>query len=375
MFVLALTQCTALMANDPSWSGIGHGILALAVVWWAWVLYAWLTSVVEPEEGIVRILMLAATIGVGVIALSVPQAFGDSALVFAVAYGLVRVGHIALYLIAGRAGPGIRRSVLMLAIGAVAATGLLVAAAFTDGIVQAMLWSIAIVVEWGLPAIVVDAQWRLVPAHFAERYGLVIIIALGESIVALGVGARVDLTGGELVAATVGIGLAAALWWTYFDVVSIVTRRRLLSAAPGREQIALARDSYSYLHFPMIAGIVLVAFGLRAALVHVDQPLAVVPAFALTGGVALYLLGHVALRLRNAHTYNVQRLVIAVVMLALVPAATRVDALATVVAVTALLWALITYETLFVYEDRRYRLRHGLDVEVPAPTSDTTRHE
>lgn len=192
VFVLGFTQCTTLMAAQPTWTGIGRGMLVLAMLWWSWAGYAWLTSVVEPEEGSVRIAMLAAMAGLLVVALSAPQAFGDRAFVFAVAYGVVRMGHIALFLIASRDVVGLRRSVSSLGTSTFIAVGLLLGASFLGGPAQAVLWGIAIMLDWGGPAVFGVDGWRLVPAHFAERHNLVIILALGESIVALGAGADVE---------------------------------------------------------------------------------------------------------------------------------------------------------------------------------------
>jgi low temperature requirement protein LtrA len=183
--------------------------------------------------------------------------------------------------------------------------------------------------------------------------------------VALGAGAEAALTASVVVAAGLGMGLASALWWVYFDIVALVTERRIVAATEGRERNALARDSYSYLHFPMVAGIVLGALGLERTLAHVDAPLDDVHASALLGGTAIYLLAHVALRLRNARTINVERLALAVVLLALIPVAVDIDALFTIAAVNLLVWAMIAYETFFVYDERRYRLRHGLEVDIP----------
>ncbi|HEY4401084.1 MAG TPA: low temperature requirement protein A [Acidimicrobiia bacterium] len=366
VFVLAFTQCTALMAHQPTWEGIGRGMLVLAMLWWAWVGYAWLTSVIEPEEGAVRLVMFAAMAGLIVAALCVPEAFGDRALLFAIAYGMVRAGQIALFLIASRDDPGLRRSVVGLAISSAIGIGLLIGASFLAGGAQEALWGIAILVDWGGPALFGMRGWKLVPGHFAERHSLVIILALGESIIALGVGAQVDLTAGVITAAVLGIGLAAALWWTYFDVVALVNARRLTLATEGRERNMLARDSYSYLHFPMVAGIVLAALGLEETLAHIGDALDAVHAFALLGGVAVYLLAHVALRLRNAHTLNRQRLLLAVLLLALIPIATTIPSLATLAGVNVLLWAMIGYETAN-YDERRYRLRHGLDPDPPSP--------
>ncbi|MGH9024637.1 MAG: low temperature requirement protein A [Acidimicrobiia bacterium] len=365
VFVLGFTQCTALMATDPAWEGIGRGMLALAVLWWAWVGYAWLTSVIEPEEGMVRLAFFAAMAGLIVVALCVPEAFGDRALTFAIAYGVVRLAQIALFVIASRDNPLLRHSVAGLAISTVVGTGLLVGASFLDGWPQASLWGVAILIDWGGPALFGVTGWTLVPGHFAERHGLVIILALGESIVVPGVGAQLDLTAGVLTAAVLGVALASALWWTYFDVVAIVTALRLIRANEGRERNALARDSYSYLHFPMVAGIVLAAFGLKGTLAHVDDPLDAEYAFALLGGVAIYLLAHVALRLRNAHTINLQRSVLALGLFALIPVAMQVPSLASLAGVNVLLWAVIAWETAHYPNEGRYALRHGLEEAVP----------
>ena len=360
VFVLGFTQCTALMADDPTWEGIARGLLVLAVLWWSWAAYAWLTSVLDPEEGAVRLVMLGATAALLVVGLAIPEAFGDRATTFAVAYGVVRAAHIALFGIASRDEPDLRHSVIGLAGSSAVAVGLLLGASFLDGAAQGVLWGLAIVVDWGLPAVFGTQGWILVPGHFAERHNLVIILALGESIVALGVASEIDLTAGVITAAVLGVGIASALWWTYFDVVAIITARRLQQAPEGRVRNVLARDSYSYLHYPMVAGIVLVALGMEAALHHVADHLDAERAFALLGGIALYLLAHVALRLRNAHTLSRTRFGLAVALLLLVPVATTVPALVTVAALNVPLWAMIGYET-HLYGDGRYRLRHGLE--------------
>lgn len=366
VFVLAFTQCTALMAAQSTWEGLAQGMLVLALLWWAWAAYAWLTSVIDPEEGAVRVVMFAAMAALLVAALCVPEAFEDRGLTFAIAYGVVRTANIALFLLASRTDPPLRRAVVGWAIGSAIGVALVVGAAFLDGVAQGALWGIAILIDWGEPALFGVAGWRLVPAHFADRHNLVIILALGESIVALGVGAEIDLDAAVITAVVLGIALASALWWIYFDVVALVTARRLTLAPEGRERNRLARDSYTYLHFPMVAGIVLAALGLEETLAHVDESLDGPHAVALLGGTALYLLAHVALRLRNAHTLNVQRLGLALVLVALVPVALEAPALATLAGVTAVLWAMIAYETA-TYDERRQRLRHGLAPDSPSP--------
>jgi low temperature requirement protein LtrA len=359
VFVLALTQCTALMADDPTWQGLARGLLVLGVMWWSWVGYAWLTSVVNPEEGAVRLVMFAAMAAFLVVALCVPGAYGDEALLLACAYAIVRFSQIALFLLASRDDPDLRRAVWGLLASTAIGVSLLVAASFADGTLQGALWALALTLDMGGPLLIDPAGWRLEPGHFAERHGLIVIIALGESIVAIGVGAEAGVTTGVVVAACVGIAIAAALWWLYFDIVALVAERRLSNAAPGRERNMIARDSFSYLHFPMVAGIVLVALGMKKTLEHVGDPLKVEPAAALLGGTAIYLLAHVAFRYRNVHRFSWQRLLAAAVLVALLPAAVELPALATMAIVGALLAALIAFET-WRFAELRDRMRHQL---------------
>jgi low temperature requirement protein LtrA len=362
VFVLALTQCTALMAAYPSWEGIAQGLLVLGVLWWAWVGYAWLTSVVDPDEGDVRIAIFAAMAALLVAALCVPEAFDDAALTFAVAYGFVRAMHIVLFVLASRDDPGLRHATGGLAVSTAIGVAFLVAASFADGPLQGALWAGAVLLDMAGPLVIDPSGWRLNPGHFAERHGLIVIIALGESIVAIGVGAESGVTIGVVLAAVLGIAVAAAQWWLYFDVVALVAARRLENAQEGAERNRVARDSFSYLHFPMIAGIVLVALGMKKTLGHVDEPLKLVPATALLGGTSLYLLAHVAFRWRNIHTLNRQRLVVALMLPALIPAALQLPSLATVAILAAILIGLVVYE-MVRFGELRDRLRRQLSQE------------
>jgi low temperature requirement protein LtrA len=359
VFVLALTQCTALMAATPTWEGLLKGLLVLGVLWWSWGGYAWLTSVVDPEEGSVRLVIFLAMAALLVAAMCVPGAYGKDALLFACAYAAVRTAHIALFLLASREDAALRQSVVGLAASTAIGVGILVLAAFAAGGLRLGLWGLALVLDMGGPFLFGAEGWKLVPGHFAERHGLIIIIALGESIVAIGVGAHASIDAGIVVAAVLGVVVAAALWWLYFDVVAPVAARRLAKAAEGRERNEIARDSYSYLHFPMVAGIALVALGLKRTLVHVEDPLKLVPATAMLGGAALYLLAHVAFRLRNLHTLNKPRLLVAVLLVALLPVAVllKPPSLVTLGMLAAVLAALISYEALR-YAEARDRVRH-----------------
>jgi len=359
VFVLALTQCTALIAGTLTWEAALKGLLVLAILWWSWVGYAWLTSVVDPEEGSVRLVMFAAMAAFLVAAMCVPRAFGSKALLFACAYTVVRSAHIGLFLLASRDDAGLRRSVLGLAVGTAISAGLLLIAAATAGGLQLGIWGLALALDGAGPVLFGAEGWQLVPGHFAERHGAIIIIALGESVVAIGTGARATFGAGAVAAAVLGMAVAAALWWAYFDVVAPVAGRRL-SRAEGVERNKMARDSYSYLHFPMIAGIALVAVGMKRTLAHIADPLGDVAAAAMLGGAALYLLAHVAFRYRNVGTINRQRLLCAALLLALLPLdnALRPPSLATLGVLAGVLSGLIGYEVLR-FAEARERVRHA----------------
>jgi low temperature requirement protein LtrA len=365
VFVVAITECTSLMAADPTWAGLLKGVLVLGVLWWSWVGYAWLTSTVNPEEGSVRLVMFAAMAAALVAALCVPHAFDDTALLFACAYAVVRGAHIGLYAIASRGDGNLRRSVTALGVSTAVGVSLLAVASATDGAAQVGLWALALALDAAGPFFFGVEGWRLVPGHFAERHALIVLIAIGESIVALSVGAQHGVDAGVVAAAVVGVAVAAGLWWLYFDVVALFAARRLAQATAGRERNAMARDSYSYLHYPMVAGIVLLALGTKETLAHVGVELTAPTATALLGGGALYLFAHVAFRLRNVGTLNRPRSVGVVVLLALIPVGTRVPALATLGLLAAVLATVIAYE-MVRYAEARDRVRHQLARE-PLP--------
>ncbi len=214
---------------------------------------------------------------------------------------MVRSAQIALFMLASPEDDALRHSVLGLAASTLVAVTLLALASLFDGLAQGALWALALFLDMAGPYFFGSEGWKLMPAHFAERHGLIVIIALGESIVAIGVGASHELTLAIGTAAVLGVALTAAMWWIYFDVVAIVSGKRLAEAEVGKVQNEMARDSYSYLHLVMVAGIVLVALGLKLTIGHTSAHLHTVPAFALLGGLAVYLLGHVAFRYRHVH--------------------------------------------------------------------------
>jgi len=341
VFVFAITQVTSLLTHDPTWGGVLRGTLVLAAIWWAWTGYAWLTSTLNVDEGGVRLVMLAAMGTMLGVALAVPGAFGDDAALFGFAFLVVRVLHLVLY-----------ANVPTELLGAV----LLVVAAFVGGDARIAIWMLALAIDYVGPAVVALRGWRIAPEHFAERHGLIVLIALGESIIAIGVGAGFDLGAGVISAAALGIVVVSALWWLYFDVAAIFARRRLTQAS-GVEQAQLARDAYSYLHLPMVAGIALFAFGLETTLHHVGDALHTVPGVALCGGAALYLLAHVAFLVRTTGRVFRRRTLGAIVLIALIPAALVIPALAALSLVAAVCSLVVAYEAIGRRESR-YRIRH-----------------
>ena len=357
VFVFAITQVTSLLSHDPTWQGLGRGMLVLAAIWWAWVAYSWLTNTIDPEEDLARIGIFFAMAGMFVVALAAPQAFGTYGVLFGCAYFVVRGLQIVMYAYASPT-VGIHDAVRRMAPGMIIGSGLLILAGTQDGTTQAVLWVLAILLDYTAPIRGGMQGWEVHPSHFAERHGLIVIIALGESIVAIGLGLqRVGLDFGLVLGALLGLVLAGSLWWAYFDIVSIVAERKLESLR-GAERAALARDSYSYIHLLMVAGIVLIALGVKKGIVHVYEPLDTVPAVALCGGVALYFLGHIAFRLRNVHSWNPQRLAVAIASLALIPVATHADALVSLAAIAFLCAGLIAYEALH-FREARERIRRG----------------
>lgn len=372
VFVFALTQITDLMAEAPSVEGLIRGALVLTVLWWCWVGYAWLCNVAKADEGVIRLAMFFAMGVLFVAAITIPEAFDDGPgglfgpAVFAFCYLGFRVVHVVMFLIVAREDRVLRRQIYRFIPSMVIGTALLLLASQTTGVTQTLLWVAALVGDY-VGTILSGTNWRLNSAgHFAERHGLIVLVALGESIVATGIGiAQVPVSWPIIAAVLLGLAISGALWWAYFDVTSMITERAL-AAAEGTRQIQLARNGYSFLHLPMIIGIIMMSLGLKKAIGYVAgvdehalaDPIYGIPLAALYGGAALYLLAHVGFKYLMTGSLNVERIVVIVLILVLIPVVANLPALATLGVLTVVLVALIGFET-YRYAELRHEIRHG----------------
>jgi low temperature requirement protein LtrA len=373
VFVFAITQVTAFMAADLGVRGSLRGLVLLCLLWFAWCSYSWLGNQAHADEGLLRGAYIVAMAAMFLVALAIPEAWGDEGggisapVLLAGALAVVRGTHLAVYVVAAAGDAGLRRQVVRTAIPVGLSAALLLAGAVLGGPVQTALWGLAVVVDYS-GIYLAGADWRLpAPGHFAERYGLIVLIALGESLIAVGVGVgHLPVTVPTVVAAILGMAVSVALWWSYFDVVAPVAER-VLRKRQGLDRVRLARDSYTYLHFPMVAGVIYLALGLKKVAESVGggehhalaDPLATTALWALYGGVAAYLLGHLGFRLRNVGSVNRPRAVVAVLLLAAPLALGQVPALVALGVLAGVLAGLIAFEVVR-YADARSAVRAEL---------------
>lgn len=373
VFVFALTQVTAMMAADLTPGGVVRGMLVLVLLWWSWVGYAWLCNVVRTDTGPVRLVLFAAMAALFVLALSIPEAFDDlpgglpGPVVVAVCYFFFRLMHLAIFWLIAADDPGLRRQLLRFAPSVLGGTTLLLVAARLDGAAQTWMWAAALLADYVGTLLGGAEGWRLrSPGHFAERHGLILIVALGESIVAIGVGVSdLPVSGPVVLAAVLGLVLASSLWWAYFDLTSL-RAEEAFEATSTDKRAGFARDAYSYLHLPMLAGVILTALGLKKVLEYVgdtehhslSDALPGVAMAALLGGVILYLLGQLAFSWRTTRTLETVRLVAVVAAGIVLLAGGALPALAVLGVVTTLLVAMLGVETVLHAEEREEL--HGL---------------
>ncbi len=334
-FVYAMSQVTHLMLSDISWQGFGRGVLALLALWWAWVCYAWLTNLFEVARVVHTTLIILAMAAMLIAVIALPTAFTTGALVFGLALLAVRLINAGMFIASSSQGEAeLASAIRRLMPGLLVGPALIVAAAFVASPYRELLWVAAAAVDFGSPLIARISELRVVPSYFVARHGSVIIIALGETIVELGAGAE-DLHHPRVLGAVVlGVLISASLWWTYFGLTAGAELRMQRTPAVDRPQ--LARDAYSYLHLPLVAGIVFFAVGTRVSVEHIDEPLAPLAALALTGGVALFYAAEVAYRWRDHHQLTVDRLLAAAACLLVFPVAISVPAVSSLAVLTAI---------------------------------------
>jgi low temperature requirement protein LtrA len=303
VFVFAVTQVTTLLAHHTSWARFGQAMLVLALVWWAWSAFVWAANAEEEESRTLRVCLLAGTVLVFIVGLAVPSAFGGNSLLFAVAYAAVRLLHLAVYADASRRGHARRSAIIGFAVTVVIGMLLLLVGAVLHGWARVVLWTAALAIDYAGPAWLTRERLRglqqVAVAHFAERYGLFVIICLGESIVALGAGVDFGsrhLTAGRVIGAVLALLIVVGMWWTYFDHVADSAQERL---RVHEDPVLAAADAYSYMHLIIVAGIIILAGGVKlVAHDSVSTPMPDAGRLAMCGGTAVYLVGLAAFRLR-----------------------------------------------------------------------------
>jgi low temperature requirement protein LtrA len=352
VFVFAFTQVTALILEDTSPQGFARAALVLAMVWWAWSAYAWMTNAVDVENAVTRLIMFAAMVAGFFMALAVPDAFQDEAAWFAVAYFAVRVLQPALYLWGVRDEPETFGVLLRLTPWFVIAAFVALVGGFVDPDYRAWVWVASLVIDVIGTLTAARGDWHVSPSHFAERFALIVIIALGESIVAIGVGTS-HLTRDATYAISVVVAFAgvAALWWAYFDFTAVAAERSLRRAS-GRDRSALARDIFTYFHYPLVLGVILYAVAAKKTLEHPRDPLSNAGRWALGLGIALFLVGFALMRFRVIRRVAWERLAAAAAILVIAVLLDGADAIVTLGVVIVILVFSIALETVRLREVR-----------------------
>ncbi|MGW4944427.1 low temperature requirement protein A [Actinoplanes sp. NPDC004185] len=317
VFVFTITQLTETLAEHVTLAVLGDVMLMLFVIWWMYSGYAWLTNAVAPNSSVRRTLLLAGMAGFLVMALAVPEAFGEYGWLFGVSYLVVNLVHSALFL---QAGPAARRAMRQLAPLNILAALLVLAGGLLPEPYRHLCWIAAPLVQIAAGYVHDIEMHSILAGHFVERHGLVMIVAIGESIVAIGLGFRgVHLGGGAILVAVLGLCIAYYLWWIYFAGDNDRSEHVLAGTTDPRRRARLALDGWGYAHYVMLLGVVVLAVGVKKTVGHAFEPLHWGEAIALAGGVAIYQLGHAGFLLRLGIGGWRHRVVAALVVLATIP--------------------------------------------------------
>ncbi|MFI1193775.1 low temperature requirement protein A [Micromonospora sp. NPDC020750] len=373
VFVLAFLNVTALTTRQPSATNLYRCLLVLGLLWWCWSGFAGLANYTRADQGVLPLVGFVTVAATFLLVLSLPGAFVDQPgglngpLVFAACYFLVRASQLAVFGWLARGDRERLRRWLLLVLLPVVATALLVASAFVRRIVgdgagttvQLVLWTVALLVEYGAGVALGGTYWVVVSAgHWAERHALMVLIALGESVIALGIGPGfangLPLTWRVVVAAVTGIAVASALWWAYFDTLALAVEQALHRARDPSARARLARDAYTYLHLPIIAGVIFFALGIKDVLAEAanpetpawGDPLGLSWILVLYGGVALYLLSLVACGMVALRVLRWPLLAEVALLALLAPVAARLPELQALVLLAVVCVTLTAGETL-----------------------------
>jgi low temperature requirement protein LtrA len=343
VFVFTITQLTAVLSDDPTPRGLLRVVLMLGVIYYMYGGYAWLTNAVAADRAARRLLLLGGMAGYLVLALAIPQAFSEGDAAFGVAYLVVVAVHAGLFTRAGATHTV--RAVIRLAPFNLGSALLVLAAVLVEGTPAYLLWAAAFALEWLTPILAATGGFRVAPAHFVERHGLVVIVAIGESIVAIGIGAAglpVDLALASV--AVLGLLLAACLWWAYFGGDDDTRAERALAAVPDDRRGWVAIQAFGYWHLVMLLGIIAMAAGLKDAIGHAFDPLDLAHALMLSGGAALFLAGDLLFRRTLQLGPAALRATAAALALATVPVGLTLSALAQLTTLVLVLAAALTLE-------------------------------
>ena len=358
VFVFAFTQVTALILEDTSLAGFARAALMLALVWWAWSAYTWMTNAIDVESSVTRLMVFAAVATGFFMALAVPDAYQDGGVWFAVAYFVVRILNSALFSWGVRDDPGNLRATFRLAPWFLAAAFVALAGGFVDSDLRPWIWLASLAIDVLGTLTVARAEWRISPSHFAERYALIVIIALGESVVAIGIGtAGLERDATYALSVVVAITGVVALWWAYFDFTAVAAERALRGASPERRG-PLARDVFTYFHYPVVLGIIFYAVAAKKTLEHPLDPLSRAGRWALGLGIAFFLLGFALMRFRVIRRVAWERIGAAVAAIGVAVLLDENDAIVTLAVVVGILAASIALETARLRE-LRARVRAG----------------
>jgi low temperature requirement protein LtrA len=317
VFVFTITQLTEMLVGDLTARTFVDVILILLVVWWMYSGYAWLTNAVAPSSATRRTLLLTGMAGFLIMALAIPDAFGDKGWLFGVSYLVVNLVHTALFL---RAGPTARTAMRFLGPLNLTAAALVLAGGLLPEPYRHVCWVAAVLLQLGTPYLHPIGMHGINAGHFVERHGLVMIIAIGESIIAIGLGfSGVDLGFGEALVAVLGLCIAYYLWWLYFAGDDARSEHVLAGVTEPVRRARLALKGWGYAHYPMLLGIVVLSAGIKKTVAHPFQAQHWGAAIALGGGTALYLLGHALfLRLLGLGGWQ-HRTIAAALVLATIP--------------------------------------------------------